>query len=57
MKCDTCKYAKMCFVRQQYEEMVDIIADITDTHEPEYSRACKMVAAMYDGCVNYEEGI
>ncbi|KKK47645.1 hypothetical protein LCGC14_3153110 [marine sediment metagenome] len=58
MKCDTCKYGKMCFLRKRHMEMIDIIiADITDTCEPEYSKTCKTAAELFAGCVNYEEGI
>lgn len=55
MKCDTCRYFKMCYLRMAYTEMVDIVADITNTEEPEYGKACKIAQALYDGCVNYEE--
>ncbi len=32
-----------------------MVANITDTHELEYGRACKTLTGLFDGCVNYEE--
>lgn len=55
MKCETCRYFKMCRLRMQYAETIGMVAEITDTHEPEYSRACRVVALLFNGCVNYEE--
>ena len=57
MKCETCKYGKMCFLRQRHMEMTDIVAELTNIEEPEFGRACDAVAALYDDCVNYEEKI
>ena len=54
MKCETCKYFMMCYLRIAYNEMIHTVAEITNTHEPEYGKACKIAGGLYDGCVNYE---
>ena len=55
MKCETCKYFKMCRLGVRYMEVIELIAEITDTHEPDYSRACKTISGLFDGCIHYEE--
>ena len=55
MKCDTCRYEKMCRLRMKYEEAVSMVAEITNTREPEYSQACNVAAGLFEACVNYEE--
>ncbi len=55
MKCETCKYFKMCRLRIRYMEVIQLIAEVTDTQEPQYSRACVNIKGSFDGCVNYEE--
>ena len=54
MKCNTCKFNKMCYLSRKYLDMVTIAAEITDTHEPEYGIACKYIEEIYKGCIYFE---
>lgn len=54
MKCETCIYYKMCRLRNPYMNAISMVAEITDTQEPNYSNACNAVGRLFDDCVSYE---
>lgn len=51
MKCNSCMYEVMCYLRHnKYTELISIIAEITNAREPEYTTACNCIKSIFDYC-------
>jgi len=55
MKCDKCTYLKMCKVLSKYQELINWVAELTDTKEPDYTIICNRVQKMFYFCHHYKE--
>lgn len=56
MKCKSCIYEITCYLLHcKYKDLIQLIAEITDAHEPEYTNTCTCVKSIFDSCHYYKE--